>query len=211
MGDHTRSEGLVIVVDDDPSVSTALSRLFRAEGFEVETHPSSDSFLRRAETSSASCLVLDLRMPGAGGLDLQATLVENFVDLPIVFISGDADVPASVKALKTGAVDFIEKPFEDDVILDAVRKGITMDREVRGRNVVRAQVRGRYDTLTARERDVMLLVVRGLSNKQVADDLDVSEKTIKIHRGRVMSKMEAESLPELVRLADLISLDRFGA
>jgi len=150
-------------------------------------------------------------MPGAGGLDLQATLVENFVDLPIVFISGDADVPASVKALKTGAVDFIEKPFEDDVILDAVRKGITMDREVRGRNVVRAQVRGRYDTLTARERDVMLLVVRGLSNKQVADDLDVSEKTIKIHRGRVMSKMEAESLPELVRLADLISLDRFGA
>ncbi len=199
------SAGLVLVVDDDPSVANALARLFRADGLEAETYPSAEGLLGRESRDLPSCLVLDIRMPGMGGLDVQDTLRRNRVEIPIVFITGHADVPTSVQALKAGAIDFIEKPFDDETILSAVRNGLSKDSERRLEQKHQAEIEARYLTLTPRERQVMNLVTGGLSNKQVAYDLGAAEKTIKIHRGRVMVKMQAGSLPELVRFADVVS------
>ncbi len=196
------SDGLAIVVDDDPSVSNSLRRLFRSVGIAVETYDSAESFLTREPSVRPSCLVLDVRMPGVDGLDLQEALKRSNVDIPIVFITGHADVPMSVKALKAGAFDFLEKPFEDRELLDAVRRGIRRDSQTRRERARREDIEARFLTLTPREREVMALVASGLSNKQVAYELGAAEKTIKIHRGRVMQKMQADSLPELVRMAD---------
>ena len=172
------AEGLALVVDDDPSVSNALARLFRSAGLEVETYPSAEAFLGRESRDLPSCLVLDIRMPGVGGLDVQDTLRRNRVEIPIVFITGHADVPTSVQALKAGAIDFIEKPFDEETILRAVRNGLSKDSERRLEQKHRAEIEARYLTLTPRERQVMNLVTRGLSNKQAAYDLGAAEKTI---------------------------------
>ena len=196
------SDGLAIVVDDDPSVSNSLRRLFRSVGMAVETYDSAESFLTREPSVRPSCLVLDVRMPGVDGLALQEALKRSNVDIPIVFITGHADVPMSVKALKAGAFDFLEKPFDDRELLDAVRRGIRRDSQTRRERARRENIEARFLTLTPREREVMALVASGLSNKQVAYELGAAEKTIKIHRGRVMQKMQADSLPELVRMAD---------
>ena len=195
-------DGLAIVVDDDPSVSNSLRRLFRSVGMAVETYDSAESFLTREPPVRPSCLILDVRMPGVDGLDLQEALKRSNVDIPIVFITGHADVPTSVKALKAGAFDFLEKPFEDRELLDAVRRGIRRDSQTRRERARRDDIETRFLTLTPREREVMALVASGLSNKQVAYELGAAEKTIKIHRGRVMQKMQADSLPELVRMED---------
>ena len=196
------SDGLAIVIDDDPSVSNSLRRLFRSVGMAVETYDSAESFLTREPPVRPSCLVLDVRMPGVDGLELQEALKQSNVDIPIVFITGHADVPTSVKALKAGAFDFLEKPFEDRELLDAVRRGIRRDSQPRRERARRENIEARFLTLTPREREVMALVASGLSNKQVAYELGAAEKTIKIHRGRVMQKMQADSLPDLVRMAD---------
>ncbi len=196
------SDGVAIVVDDDPSVSNSLRRLFHSVGMAVETYDSAESFLTREPSVRPSCLVLDVRMPGVDGLDLQEALKRSNVDIPIVFITGHADVPMSVKALKAGAFDFLEKPFDDRELLDAVRRGIRRDSQTRRERARRENIEARFLTLTPREREVMALVASGLSNKQVAYELGAAEKTIKIHRGRVMQKMQADSLPELVRMAD---------
>ncbi len=195
-------DGLAIVVDDDPSVSNSLRRLFRSVGMAVETYDSAESFLTREPPVRPSCLILDVRMPGVDGLDLQEALKRSNVDIPIVFITGHADVPTSVKALKAGAFDFLEKPFEDRELLDAVRRGIRRDSQTRRERARREDIETRFLTLTPREREVRALVASGLSNKQVAYELGAAEKTIKIHRGRVMQKMQADSLPELVRMED---------
>ena len=200
-------KGLVIVVDDDPSVSGSLRRLFGTAGLDVETYDSADSFLTRDPTDGPTCLVIDVRMPGTDGLELQETLNRSKLDKPIIFISGHSDVPTSVRALKAGAFDFFEKPFEPEALLDAVQRGLEWDAERQSMRERRAGIESRYRLLTPREREVMSLVTSGLANKQVAWELGSAEKTVKIHRGRVMEKMQADSLAELVRMADVLNDD----
>ena len=199
---------LVMLVDDDPSVAKSLNRVFRSVGLDVETYASGESFLTREPPNCPSCLVLDVRMPDTSGLDLQETLNQNKMEIPIVFITGHADVPTSVRAMKAGAVDFIEKPFRPQELLDAVRRAIARDSERRVELGRRAKIEERFLTLTPRERQVFGLVASGLPNKQVAFELGASEKTIKVHRGRVMQKMRADSLPALVRMADGVRFDK---
>ena len=196
------SNGLTIVVADDPSVAKALSRLLRSVELDVTTYPSAEGFLSADPPSRPCCLVLDAWLPGADGLDLQQSMRRRGMDLPIVFISGHADVPTVVRALKAGALDFFEKPFADDDLVDAVHRGIEKDSRALHQRALRETLETRFATLTPREREVMALVARGLSNKRVAYELGTAEKTIKIHRARVMQKMGAGSLPDLVRMAD---------
>jgi FixJ family two-component response regulator len=199
----------VFLVDDEPSVRRALARLLRASGFEVASFASSQDLLAALEpTSGPGCVVADLRMPGLSGLQLQEELRRRGIDLPIVFISGDADVGSGVQAMKGGAVDFLEKPVSERVLRDAVRAALDRDRRQRARHFEEAELEERAATLTPREREVFALVVTGLLNKQVGAELGATEKTIKVHRARVMEKMRAASLAELVRMADRIGLTR---
>ena len=202
------SSKLVMLVDDDPSVAKSLVRVFRSVGLDVETYDSAESFLTREPPNRPSCLLLDVRMPGTSGIDLQETLKKSKLDIPIVFITGHADVPTSVRAMKAGAVDFIEKPFRTQELLAAVQRAIARDSEQRLESYRRVDIEKRFLSLTPRERQVFSLVTDGPANKQVAYDLGASEKTIKVHRGRVMQKMRADSLAELVRMADTIGLDK---
>lgn len=192
---------LVYVVDDDASVRTAIGRLLRSVGLEIQLFASATEFLAFTRPERPGCVVLDVRMPRLSGLDLQRELAAAGVTLPIIFVTGHADVPMSVRAMKAGAVDFLPKPFHDQDLLDAVQRAIAADRERRLRESGLAAIRSVYETLTPREREVLSYVVSGALNKQIAGSLGTSEKTIKVHRARIMDKMGAESLADLVRLA----------
>ncbi|WP_225769892.1 response regulator transcription factor [Inquilinus sp. Marseille-Q2685] len=195
---------LVLVVDDEAAVRTALDSLLRSVGFRVACFASPEEFLDSGLAPSAGCLVLDVRLQMASGLDVQAQLVRAGCRIPVVFMTGHGDIPMSVRAMKAGAVDFLAKPFRDQDMLDAVAAAIERDRDRRAAAQRMAEVVGRYETLTPRERQIMTLVVDGLMNKEIAAQLGVAEITIKIHRGQVMRKMAARSVADLVRIAGVL-------
>src|SRR5215831_8984002 len=199
---------VVFVVDDDASMRTSLSSLFRSVGLKVEVFDSAGDFLKFGRPDAASCLVLDVRLPGVSGLDFQAELVKANIRIPIVFITGHGDIPMTVKAMKAGAVEFLTKPFREQDLLDAVRLGLERDRARRAGEAILGELRGRFEALTSREQEVMAFVTTGLMNKQIAADLGVSEITVKVHRGNVMRKMAAKSLADLVRMADVLGIRR---
>ena len=200
---------VVFVVDDDVSVRESLELLIKAAGWQVETFASPQEFLSRPRADVASCLVLDVTLPGLNGLELQAQLAER-TDMPIVFITGHGTIPMSVQAMKAGAVEFLTKPLRKELLLDAIRGAIERSRHARHVDSEMRVLRMRYESLTPRERQVMALVVSGLLNKQVAGELGISEITVKKHRGRMMAKMKADSLPDLVTMAARLGL-RLGA
>jgi FixJ family two-component response regulator len=196
----------VFVVDDDENVRKALARLIRSSGMTARTFRTAEAFLAEDRAVPASCLVLDVRLPGLNGLQLQEALNRKGYPIAIVFITGHGDVPTSVRAMKAGAVDFLQKPFTGPELLDAVRRAVGRTRDAVAKQAETAEIQRRYDTLTPREREVFSLVVMGLLNKQVAGELGAAEKTIKIHRGRVMAKMQAPSAADLVRMAGLLGI-----
>ena len=192
---------VVFVVDDDPAMRDSLRWLIESTGLRVETYGDARAFLDAIGPDRPGCLVLDVRMPGMSGLDLQAELGRRGIGLPTIVVTGHAEVPLAVRAVKAGAIDFIEKPFSDQLLLDRVRQGIEIDRRERVRRARRAEVMRRIGLLTQREREVLDLVVSGKANKEIAAALRLSPKTVEVHRSHVMDKMQAESVAELVRLA----------
>jgi FixJ family two-component response regulator len=198
------SDAVVYVVDDDDSVRAALARLVRSVGLKAETFPSAKAFLEQKLPDRTACLVLDVRLPGSSGLDLQTALGQAQQIMPIIFITGYGNVPVSVRAMKGGALDFLEKPFNDEELLDAIRRALARSDQARSENAERTALQLRLNSLTAREREVLGLVITGMLNKQIAAELGAAEKTIKVHRGRVMKKMAADSVAELVRIAQKI-------
>jgi FixJ family two-component response regulator len=196
----------VFVVDDDPSVRTAVQRLLASVGLPCETFANAADFLNRSTNGVSGCLVLDVRMPGASGLDLQRMLNQTEMNLPVIFVTAHADVPLTVRAMKGGALEVLTKPFDDQALLDAVYHALEQERVRSQDRQELHRLRDRFETLTAREREVMVLVASGLLNKQIAAELGTAEKTIKVHRAQVMHKMEAESLAELVRMTDRLGL-----
>jgi FixJ family two-component response regulator len=202
------AEPIVFVIDDDVAVRTTLSSLFRSVGLRVELFGSAHEFAQIKMPDVASCLVLDIRLPGVSGLDLQAKLAEADIRIPIIFMTGHGDIPMSVKAMKAGAIDFLAKPFRDQDILDAVIKAIERDQKRRGSEKGVSELRIRFNSLTMREREVMTHVVASLMNKQIAAKLGITEITVKVHRGHVMRKMGARSLIDLIGMADLLGMHR---
>lgn len=203
-----KRETTVFVVDDDLSIRRSLRRVIESVGLGVECYAGAGEFLEGYDPARPGCLVLDVRMPGLSGLDLQETLATREVRLPIVFITAYGDVPMTARAMKAGAVDFIEKPFNEQVLLDAIRRAIEQDATFRRDRAQRAEVLRRVDRLTPREREVLEAVVAGKTNRQIAAKLDISEKTVKVHRAHVMSKTQVDSLAELVVLAERAGLYR---
>jgi|SRR5579872_525503 len=206
MTETREMRSLVFIVDDEPSVCTALKRLLRSVGLDAQTFSSAREFLRAKRPDVPACLVLDVRLPDLSGLDLQRELARAKIDIPVVFLTGHGDVPMSVRAMKAGAVEFLTKPFKDQDLLDAIQHGIEQDRSIRLRHGEVYELQKCYDSLTPREREVFSLVTDGLPNKQIADQLGASEKTIKVHRHQVMQKMKAESLAHLVRIAEKLGI-----
>ena len=205
---HKEAEATVAVIDDDPDIREALRGLLRSVGLGVELFSSVQEFLAAFQRERPGCLVLDVRLPGRSGLDLQEELAKADIDFPVIFISGHADVPMSVRAMKAGAVEFLTKPVRDQDLLDAIQLAIAKDRARRKQDATLERLRADFDTLTPREREVMVMVVAGRHNKQIAGDLQLSEATVKAHRSQAMRKMRARSLAELVRMADKLMPSR---
>jgi two-component system response regulator FixJ len=202
----TPSGPVIFIVDDDDAVRDALQILLEVEGYRVETFASAQGFLDGYSADRAGCLLADVRMPGMSGIELQEVLIERRIGLPVIIMTGHGDVPMAVKAIKAGAVDFLEKPFSDGPILDCLSRALAADRSIDERNMA-VEVEARLQTLTAREREVLTRLVMGRANKVIAFDLEISPRTVEIHRARVMEKMQADSLSHLVRLALAAKLD----
>ena len=200
------ADPVVFVVDDDPSVRRAIKRLVESVGLRVETFGSAQEFLRSERPDSASCLVLDIRLPGISGLDFQRELAKAGIHIAVVFITGHGDIPMTVRAMKAGAVEFLTKPFRDQDLLDAIQQGLERDRTRRAQESEVAALQERFESLTPREREVLPLVASGLPNKQIADAIGASEATVKVHRSQLMRKMDASSLPDLVRMAEKMGI-----
>ncbi len=201
-------EPIVFIIDDDASMRRALTNLFQSVGLEVEAFGSAPEMLQSKVPDVASCLVLDIRLPGLSGLDLQTELASANIHIPIIFITGHGDIPMTVRAMKGGAVDFLTKPFRDQDLLDAVVKAIERDRNRREAEKTVANLQSMFETLTSREREVLELVASGLMNKQIAAELGLAEITVKIHRGHLMKKMGARSLADLIRMAETLRISK---
>jgi FixJ family two-component response regulator len=199
-------ETMVFVIDDDPSFRRSTGVLIGSAGFNVQTFSSAEEFLRSRRPDVPACLVLDVRLPHLSGLDLQRELAKTSVQIPIIFITGHGDIPMTVQAMKEGAAEFLTKPFREQDLLDAIKSAINFDRASRVQRAKLEVLRGRYHSLTAREREVMAHVVTGMLNKQVAQELGTTEKTIKVHRGHIMQKMGVKSLADLVRAAEKLGI-----
>ncbi|MBN1253658.1 MAG: response regulator transcription factor [Deltaproteobacteria bacterium] len=196
----------IFIIDDDASVRKGLSRLLRSAGFAVETFATAEQFLEREHYEGIGCLVLDVRMPGISGIDLQDELSKADYSMPIVFITGHGNIPMSVQAMKKGAVDFLAKPFDDEELLQAVSAAIKKDTEGRAEHAAVLDIRGRLELLTPREYEILRYVITGMLNKQIAYELGISEKTVKVHRGRIMEKLDVGSVADLVRLAEKVGI-----
>jgi FixJ family two-component response regulator len=208
MTEAFETDAIVFVIDDDPSMRKALTNLFRSVGLRAEVFGSAREWLESKLPEVASCLVLDIRLPGPSGLDFQAELAKANIQIPIIFMTGHGDIPMTVKAMKAGAIDFLTKPFRDQDMLDAVAVAIERDRTRRKEEKIVAELRAVFETLTTRERDVLALVASGLMNKQIAAEIGLAEITVKIHRGHLMRKMGARSLADLVRMAQMLGIRR---
>lgn len=202
----SEEQPVVFVIDDDASVRDAIVDLLRSVGLAVESFGSTQEFLQSNRPDAPGCIVLDVRLPGPSGLEFQRTLNKSNIDLPVIFISGHADIPMSVRAMKSGAIEFLTKPVPEQELLDAIQTGIERDRARRQDARVLAELRERFDSLTPREREVLALVVTGRRNKQIAAQANLSEMTVKVHRSQIMRKMQAKSLVDLVRMADALGV-----
>jgi FixJ family two-component response regulator len=203
----TEPKPTVFVIDDDASVRKSLSRLLRSSGFDTETFASAEQFLEREHYQGVGCIVLDVRMPGLSGMDLQEELNQAGYIMPIIFITGHGDIPMSVQAMKKGAVDFLTKPFDDEELLQAIRRAIIKDKKGNAERIERDDILRRMEQLTPREDEILRYVITGMLNKQIALELDIAEKTVKVHRGRIMEKLNVGSVAELVRLAEKASIE----
>ena len=205
---HSDIDCVVFVIDDDESVRTSLKSLFESIGLHVQLFASADAFLRSERPNVACCLVLDVRLPGLSGIEFQSELAKAGIDIPIIFLTGHGDIPMTVQAMKAGAIEFLTKPCRDQELLDAVRLAIERHRARRKDGQHRSILRDKFASLSPREKEVVALVTAGLLNKQIAAELKISEVTVKMHRGNIMRKMQARSLADLVRMADVLGLSR---